>query len=152
MRRKKPELKQFAGSWCGTDDIAHSLWSGSDSAFAQIENRVALSGRFLIQKYVQECDGVVRYEWHSIIGWNALTGSYNMYLFDSAGFFAEEPFEGKRIGNKLRFSQKGQNGHVHMVHEILSNGKYKLTIEVSPDNKTWFHSMRSIYKRGRNLR
>jgi hypothetical protein len=155
MRKKEdalPGLKRFAGAWSGKENIAHSLWSSSATAAATIENRIALSGRYLIQEYLQKCDGIVRYEWHSIIAWNRSTRVYTMYLFDSTGFSSDEPFEGKLAGRKLIFSQKGRNGHVRMVHEVLSDKKYKLTIAVSPDNQTWYTAMQNVYKPIRNLR
>lgn len=140
------KLERFIGEWNGDDDISRSLWTKSNRASVKLTNHPGLNGKFIIQDYIQECEGSLRYQWRAVIGWNAEAASYMMHLFDSAGAFSEIPFRGRIDGDALMFDHQGPVGYTHITQKISENRSYNLLVEVSPDNEIWYTSINGTYE------
>ncbi|CAK0779477.1 putative DUF1579 family protein [Gammaproteobacteria bacterium] len=143
------KLEKFIGSWAGTEDISHTLWRNRSSNVTaiRIDNRMAIGGKFLIQDYIQEYLGAIRYQWHAVVGWNPGHRCFTMHLFDSAGLVLDPPLLGNFEEEVLTLHHRGRMGHFLVMHHILETGDYALRVDVSPDEGKWYTAIEGHYAR-----
>lgn len=133
------KLEALGGKWRGKEKIHPTPWDqvGGD-AEGEATAKMALDGFCLIMDYTQRRAGKSSYLGHGVYGWDNKTSKYTMYWFDTVcGSPIMEPCLGTWEGNTLSFLNKGENGWGRYTYQFESATKYRFTIEMSQDQKTW---------------
>lgn len=132
------KLKALVGKWTGDEKMHPSPWDpkGGD-AKGIAESRLDLDGMFVVTEYRQERDGKVTYRGHGVFGWDARKSAYTMYWFDSMGNDPGGPAIGTFEGSTLRFEMKSPMGHSRYEYVFEGEGKYAMSISMSPDGQSW---------------
>lgn len=141
-------LRIMAGDWSGDEQIAATRWGPGGAARAQVQSRLQLSGKVLVQDYREERDGKPALEAHAVFVAGAEPEQFSLYWFDSYGFVPEAPAPGHWDGQQLVFlrsSPRGQTRHIYTPHD---DGSYALVLESSFDGgASWEPVLSGSYRR-----
>lgn len=150
MPKPGPEhaaLNVFAGTWTGSERMPPSQWAPVEStADGRIVNKAALGGFSIVQDYVQSSGKDVRYQGHGVFTFDPKSHQYKLYWFDSMGSPVNE-FTGERNGNIWTFLCQQAMGHTRSTWEFTGTDRYRHTMEVSPDGKSWSTFMEGAYRK-----
>jgi hypothetical protein len=138
-------LNVFAGTWVGKERMPPSPWAPQETiADGHIVNKPSLGGFSIVQDYTQSSGKEIRYQGHGVFTWDGQANEYKMYWFDSMGSPINE-FRGGHKGNVWTFACKHGMGHTRSIWEFTGTDRYRHTMEVSPDGKTWSTFMDGSY-------
>lgn len=150
MPKPGPEhaaLNVFAGTWIGTERMPPSQWAPVESiADGRIVNKPSLGGFSIVQDYTQSSGKEIRYQGHGVFTYDPKAHEYKMYWFDSMGSPVNE-FRGGHKGNVWTFTCEQAMGHTRSIWEFTGADRYRHTMEVSPDGKTWAVFMDGAYRK-----
>jgi len=131
-------LELFSGDWVGEEEIAPSRWGEGGKASALVSARLDLDRRVLIQDYIAQRDGKPWFKAHAVIAFDAQSGGFNLYWFDSMGFMPSEPAPGQWDGASLRFVRSSPRGQTRHSYCATGPDAYQLILESSFDcGATW---------------
>ena len=144
MEMPKPDehhrkLEALAGKWHGKEKIHPTPWDpAGGEAESDATGKMGLDGFCLIMDYTQKRGGKPNYLGHGVFGWDSKAAKYTLYWFDTIGGAPIMPAsEGNWEGNTLSFAHKGDMGWGRYSYHFESPTKYRFTIEMSQDGKSW---------------
>jgi uncharacterized protein DUF1579 len=141
------KLKAFVGQWSGEETIAPSPMDPTGgTAYAKIDNRLALGGFVVIQDYAQERGGTVNFEGHMVMSYDAAKNEYVMDWWDSFGLGRTE-YRGTFEGRSLTLVATTPMGRARATYDHSQDGFYGFKMEISVDGATWIPFMTGEYKR-----
>ena len=152
MGMPTPSAQQLAlvmleGAWVGQEKIHPSPFVPAGAiATGRVLNRSALDGFAIVQDYEQETAGVVNFRGHGVFRWDAGTGAYILYWFDSFGLPPSE-YKGTLVDRVLTLTAATQQGFARATFDFSHPGHYHYLLEVSPDGQKWFPSIEGQYER-----
>jgi hypothetical protein len=141
------KLKAFVGQWSGEEQIAPSPMDPTGgTAYAKVENRLALGGFVIVHDYTQERGGTVTFEGHAVLSFDAAKSEYVMDWWDSFGMGRTE-YRGKFEGRLLTLTATTPMGRARATYDHAQDGAYDFKMEISVDGTTWLPFMEGEYRR-----
>jgi hypothetical protein len=141
-------LQELAGTWIGEETMHPSPWSPTAvHAKGRVVAEMQLGGFFLVSRYEQEVGGQRSFEGHGVYGWDLQRQRYTMHWFDSMGNDPGAPALGTWEGQHLVFENTTPMGHGRYAYELLGPGRYRFTMAMSGDGRSWTPVMDAIYVR-----
>ena len=141
-------LHRLAGTWTGEERLEPSPWGPGGPAVGRISARVALDGMFVVSDYVEEKDGKVSFQGHSVFGWDPATRTVTWYWFDTMGANPPEPARGSWDGETLALRVTTPRAEGRYTYRFRGDDRYDFSIENSFDGgKTFVKFMEGTYRR-----
>lgn len=140
-------LRIFLGRWKGAETLSPAPWDPEGgTAVGTAENRLVLDGFAVVQEYEQSREGKPGFRGHGVLAFDSAAGDYVMHWFSSMGT-PPMVYRGKFEGEVLRLGSAFAGGISRCSWDFGAAGRYRFSLEFSPDGKTWHPMMEGTYVR-----
>lgn len=140
-------LKRFAGTWTGDENMHASQWCPEPFVAQGTNNgRVALNGFATIIDYEQRRDGQVTFTGHGVLSYEAASDEYCMTWFDCLGI-GPEIFRGRFTDGVLVTESEAGPMRSRLTYDFREEGRWLGRMEMSADGKNWRTVFDADYRR-----
>lgn len=139
-------LSKGAGQWTGEETMPPAPWAPDGLvAVGRISARTAFGGRGLVSDYVQEVQGEVSLESHTLIRWDEGRQAFVMHFFSGPG----EPtvLEGRSDGDVLVFEGAGSMGPMRQTFRYGDDVMEVTSAVPEPSGEGWRTVFEGSYRR-----
>ncbi len=139
-------LAMGAGQWTGEETMPRAPWAPDGlQSQGRITARTVFGGKGLVSDYVQEVDGAVSLESHTVFRWDEAASVFVMHFFSGPG--APTVLEGRQDGQGLVFEGAGAMGPMRQTVRYGVD-EMEVTSEVpDPSGAGWMTVFEGKYRR-----
>ena len=142
-------LELLVGRSQGTETMHPSQWDPQGgTATGRNDSRLALGGFALITDYEQERDGVITFQGHGVMTYDAKQQHYVLHWFDGIGS-PPEVFTGNFDGDVLSLAHGGPGMHARLLYDFSRSGIMGSRMDMSQDGADWATFFECDYARAR---
>jgi hypothetical protein len=140
-------LHRLVGTWEGPEHLSPSPFGPGGEAVGRTVFRPGPEGFTVVGAYQETKGDEVVFRGLSIFAVDAPTSDVLWYWFDSMGVPQTSAWRGRWDGDRLVIRSEFPQGFGRYTYELDGADRYRFTLEVSGDGKTWTTSMQGDYRR-----